>query len=74
MRFKAFKHLMILECYVLSAMSGKALIWRKSVLTLQLYLMLVKSTVKFILTNMVLKEAEVILPIFVIQVCISTSM
>ena len=43
--------------------------WRKSLLTLQLYLMLVKSTVKFILTNMILKEAgKVILPIFVIQV------
>ena len=50
-------------------MSGKAQSWRKSVLTLQLYLMLVKLTVKFILTNMVLKEAgKVILPIFIIQV------
>ena len=62
------------ECYVLSATSGKAQSWRKSVLTLRLYLMLVKSTMKFLLTNMVLKEAgKIILTIFVIQVHMFTS-
>ena len=65
----------ISECYVPSVVSGKAQSWRKSVLTLQLYLMLVKSTMKFLLTNMVLKEAgEVFLPIFVIHVRIFTPM
>ena len=46
----------------------------KSVLTLRLYLMLVQSTVKFLLTNMVLKEAgKIILTIFVILVHMLTS-
>ena len=56
-------------------MSGKAQSWRKSVLTLQFYLMPVKSTVKFLLTNMVSQEAgKVLLPISVIQIRVFTSM
>ena len=59
----------------MSAISEKAQSWRKSVFTLQLYFMPVKSTAKFVLTNMVLKEVgTVILPIFVIQIRVLTSM
>ena len=53
---------------LLNTMSGKAQSWRKSVLTLKLYLIIVKSIVKFLMTNTVLKEAgKVVLPIFVNQ-------
>ena len=50
-------------------MSGKARSWRKSVLTLNHYLMIMKSIVKFLWTNTALKEAgKVVLPIFVNQI------